>query len=144
MGRQADAPGSALTAPGLVTVRSAFPARLTVDRLVHEIEARGLKIFCRVDHSANATEVGLTLRPTELLIFGSGRGGTPLMAASQTLGLDLPLKALAWEDTDGQSWLSYNEPSWLAARHGIKAADAGPVAALSAAIAAVTKAAAMP
>ena len=81
-------------------------------------------MFARIDHAAGAAEVGLTLRPTELIIFGNARGGTPLMQASQTTGIDLPLKVLVWEDTAGKTWLSYNEPSWIARRHGVANADA--------------------
>lgn len=76
--------------------------------------AAGLQVFARVDHAAGAREVGLDLRPTELLIFGNARGGTPLMQDKQTAGIDLPLKALAWADEDGQTWLSYNDPAWIA------------------------------
>jgi uncharacterized protein (DUF302 family) len=137
--------GASRQAPeGLVTVRSAFPARTTLDRLVREVESRGLTVFCRIDHAGNALEAGLSLRPTEVLIFGNARGGTPLMAMRQTLGIDLPLKALAWEDSAGQAWLSYYDPAWLAARHGLVGMDPPPTAALSALLAAVTKAAAMP
>ena len=82
-------------------------------------KAKGLTIFARIDHAAGATSVGLPLRPTELLIFGNARGGTPLMQLAQTIGIDLPLKMLAWEDAAGKTWLSYNDPAWLAARHGI-------------------------
>ncbi len=137
--------GESRQAPdGLVTVRSAFPARMTLDRLVREIESRGLTIFCRIDHASNAREAALSLRPTEVLIFGNARGGTPLMVMRQTLGIDLPLKALAWEDSDGQSWLSYNDPAWLAARHGLVGTEPPATVGLSALLAAVTKAAAMP
>src|SRR5262249_51273445 len=84
-----------------------------------EIRANGMEVFARIDHAAGAAEVGLTLRPTELIIFGNARGGTPLMQSVQTIGIDLPLKALAWEDAAGKTWISYNEPTWIAQRHGI-------------------------
>jgi uncharacterized protein (DUF302 family) len=71
-----------------------------------------------IDHAAGAAEVGMTLRPTDLLIFGSPKGGTPLMQSAQTIGIDLPLKALVWEDVEGHVWLSYNDPAWVARRHG--------------------------
>ena len=90
-----------------------------MDRLQAEIRAQGMTVFARIDHTAGAAEVGLTLRPTELIIFGNARGGTPLMQSVQTVGIDLPLKALVWEDTAGKTWISYNEPSWIAQRHGL-------------------------
>ena len=94
------------------------------DRLEAETKARGLAVFARIDHAAGAAQAGLALRPTELLIFGNAKGGTPLMQSSQTIGIDLPLKALVWQDTAGKTWLSYNQPSWLAKRHGAAAAPA--------------------
>jgi uncharacterized protein (DUF302 family) len=104
---------------GLTSIESSFGPKETVDRLQKEIHAHGMIIFARIDHTAGATAVGLSLRPTELIIFGNARGGSPLMQAVQTVGVDLPLKALVWEDADGQTWLSYNEPRWIAERHGI-------------------------
>jgi len=96
-----------------------------MDRLETEIRARGLTIFARIDHAAGAAEVGLELRPTELFIFGNARGGTPLMQSVQTVGIDLPLKALIWQDATGKTWISYNEPRWIVHRHGI--ANAEPI-----------------
>jgi uncharacterized protein (DUF302 family) len=110
---------------GLATVPSAFGPKETMDRLANEIQAKGLTIFARIDHSAGAMDVGLTLRPTELIIFGNARGGTPLIQSVQTVGIDLPLKALVWEDVAGKTWISYNEPGWVAQRHGLT--DAQPV-----------------
>jgi uncharacterized protein (DUF302 family) len=104
---------------GLITVASAFGAKETMDRLEKEIRGKGLTVFARIDHAAGATEAGLKLRPTELIIFGNARGGTPLMQASQTTGIDLPLKALVWQDAAGKTWISYNEPSWIIQRHGV-------------------------
>ena len=95
-----------------------------MNRLVAEINATGMTVFARIDHAAGATEVGLTLRPTELIIFGSARGGTPLMQTAQTIGIDLPLKALVWKDPAGKTWISYNDPNWIAQRHGIANAEA--------------------
>src|SRR5215813_7422252 len=115
---------------GLVSLKSAFSVKETVDRLVRLLESKGLTVFCRIDHAANAVGAGLELRPTEVLIFGNAKGGTPLMQATQTIGIDLPLKALAWEDAAGQTWIGYNDPAWLAARHGIEGAAAAPTAAL--------------
>ena len=78
-----------------------------------------MTIFARIDHAAGAAAVGLPLRPTELLLFGNAKGGTPLMQAVQTIGIDLPLKVLVWQDASGDTWLSYNEPSWIVQRHGV-------------------------
>jgi uncharacterized protein (DUF302 family) len=107
-----------MTTNGLITLASARSAKETMDRLVSQVESKGMMVFARIDHAAGAKEAGLALRPTEVLIFGNARGGTPLMQANQTIGIDLPLKILAWEDADGKVWLSYNEPAWLAQRHG--------------------------
>jgi uncharacterized protein (DUF302 family) len=94
-----------------------------MERLEADICAQGLKVFARIDHAAGASEAGLELRPTQLIIFGNARGGTPLMQSAQTVGIDLPLKALIWKDASGTTWLSYNEPSWIAQRHGLANAD---------------------
>jgi uncharacterized protein (DUF302 family) len=104
---------------GLTTIASRFGPKETMDRLEAEISAKGMTVFARIDHAAGAAEAGLELRPTELIIFGNARGGTPLMEASQTAGIDLPLKALVWQDAAGKTWLSYNEPSWIVQRHGL-------------------------
>jgi uncharacterized protein (DUF302 family) len=103
---------------GLVSVPSAHGVKETLDRLENDVRSKGITIFARIDHAAGAKAVGLPLRPTELLIFGNAKAGTPLMQSHQTLGIDLPLKVLGWEDAAGKVWLSYNEPEWLAARHG--------------------------
>jgi uncharacterized protein (DUF302 family) len=129
---------------GLVTLASAFPVKETLDRLTHVVESKGLTVFCRIDHSANAVGAGLQLRPTEVLIFGNAKGGTPLMQAAQTIGIDLPLRALAWEDAAGKTWLSYNDPVWLIARHGISTQVSAQATAMRDALAAMTKGAAMP
>ena len=113
------------TIRGLTSIQSSFDPKATMDRLEAQIQARGLNVFARIDHAVGASEVGLMLRPTELVIFGNTRGGTPLMQLAQTVGIDLPLKALVWQDAAGKTWLSYNEPSWIAQRHGI--ADAEPI-----------------
>ena len=104
---------------GLTTIASRFGPKETMDRLEAEIRGKGMTVFARIDHAAGAAEAGLELRPTELIIFGNARGGTPLMEASQTAGIDLPLKALVWQDAAGKTWLSYNEPSWTVQRHGL-------------------------
>lgn len=108
---------------GLTSIRSRFGPKETMDRLEKEIRAQELKVFARIDHATGAAAAGLELRPTELIIFGNARGGTPLMQSAQTVGIDLPLKALVWEDASGTTWLSYNEPSWIAQRHNIPNAE---------------------
>jgi uncharacterized protein (DUF302 family) len=107
-----------MTENGLTTIVSARGVKDTIDRLESEVKSKGMTVFARIDHASGAKKAGLPLRPTELLIFGDARGGTPLMQAAQTIGIDLPLKALAWEDAEGKVWLSYNEPAWIADRHG--------------------------
>ena len=89
-----------------------------IERLETEVKARGLTVFAHIDHAAGAAAVGMTLRPTDLLIFGNAKVGTPLMHQKQTIGIDLPLKALVWQDDAGVTWLSYNDPRYLAERHG--------------------------
>ena len=105
---------------GLTSIQSSFDPKELMDRLVAEISAKGMSVFGRIDHAAGAAEVGLTLRPTELIIFGNARAGTPLIQSEQTIGIDLPLRALVWEDAAGKTWLSYNEPSWITRRHGVR------------------------
>ena len=107
------------SAEGLTTIASGFGPKETMDRLEAEVVAKGMKVFARIDHAAGAAEVGLTLRPTELIIFGNARGGTPLMQSVQTAAIDLPLKVLVWQDAANETRLSYNEPSWIAQRHGV-------------------------
>src|SRR5579863_7321348 len=109
---------------GLITVQSSFGPEETVVRLEAQIKARGMTVFTRINHAALAAEAGMTLRPTEVILFGNPRGGTPLMQAGQTIGIDLPLKALAFEDADGTVWLCYNDPAWLAVRHGVAGGEA--------------------
>jgi uncharacterized protein (DUF302 family) len=124
---------------GLVTLASTYSVKETFDRLEAEAKAKGLTIFARIDHAGGASAAGLSLRPTELLIFGNAKGGTPLMQAAQTIGIDLPLKALAWEDAAGKVWLSYNDPAWLADRHGIAPQTATVTQNLSNVLAALSK-----
>jgi uncharacterized protein (DUF302 family) len=131
----------AMSADGLTTIPSSFGPRDTMDRLAAAVTARGLTVFARVDHAAGANAVGLALQPTELLLFGNANGGTPLMQARQAVGIDLPLKALVWQDESGRTWLSYNDPSWLARRHGLGSEVDGTVKALTAVLDALAKAA---
>jgi uncharacterized protein (DUF302 family) len=130
-------------ADGLTTIPSSHAVAATIDRLAAGVTAKGMTVFARIDHAKGAHDVGLELRPTELLIFGNARAGTPLMQVQQTAGIDLPLKALAWEDAAGKVWLSFNDPEWIAARHGIAAGGAASRA-MAAALAAVTATAAGP
>ncbi len=113
-----------------ITLPSKHGVSETIDRLSAIAQSKGLRIFARIDHAKGAEEVGLPLRPTQLLLFGHPKGGTPLMQDRQTAGLDLPLKALAWEDEKGQVWLSYYTGSMIAARHGLSEASKAAVEAI--------------
>ena len=117
---------------GLKTLPSDFDPRETMTRLEAEIKARGMNVFARINHAALAAEAGLTLRPTEVILFGNPRAGTPLMQAIQTIGIELPLKALVWQDASGKVWLSYITVAWLAKRHGL--AEVQRAAAMDAAL----------
>ena len=108
-----------MAADGLITIKSSFGPEDTMKRLEAEVKAKGLTVFAHVDHAAGAAAVGMNLRPTDLLIFGNAKGGTPLMQQAQTIGIDLPLKALVWQDEQGVTWLSYNDPAFVAGRHGV-------------------------
>ena len=105
-------------ADGLVAVKSPYGAEQTMNRFEDIAKQRGLTIFARVDHAAGAAKIGKTLRPTEVLVFGNPQGGTPLMECAQTAGIDLPLKVLVWQDAALQVWIGYNDPAFLAQRHG--------------------------
>ena len=133
-----------MAAGGLITLRSSHGPKDTMNRLETEVKGRGLTVFARIDHAAGAAEVGLSLRPTELLIFGNAKGGTPLMDSVQTIGIDLPLKALVWQDASGNTWLSYNDPNWLAKRHGLGHEADAAVKAIAAALDAMAKTATAP
>src|SRR5882724_9067141 len=128
-----------MSADGLTTLPSSFGPKETMDRLEAEIEAKGMTIFARIDHAAGAAQVGLALAPTELLIFGNAKAGTPLMESNQTVGIDLPLKALVWQDAARRTWLSYNEPSWIVNRHGLGAGADGAANAMEAALSAASR-----
>lgn len=114
---------SEIIVEGLETVPRPLEPTETMNRLETEIKAHGMTVFARINHAALAAEAGLALRPTEVIIFGNPQGGTPLMQAKQTMGIDLPLKALVWQDAAGKTWLSYNEPDWLAQRHHVAGAE---------------------
>jgi uncharacterized protein (DUF302 family) len=124
---------------GLTTIASAHDPRMTLERLTAAIAAKGMSVMARIDHAGAAATVGLPLRPTEVVIFGNPRGGTGLMQAVQTIGIDLPLKMLVWQDEAGKTWLSYNEPRWLAERHGLGPAVEKPLAAMTEALSAIAK-----
>jgi uncharacterized protein (DUF302 family) len=128
-----------MAAQGLTTIRSSYEPKDTMDRLVAGVKAKGMTVFARIDHTAGANAVGLSLRPTEVLIFGNAMGGTPLMQSIQTIGIDLPLKALVWRDASGTTWLSYNDPAWLAERHGLGGDTAAAVSMMTSALDAVAK-----
>jgi len=125
---------------GLVSLKSAYGPKVTMNRLESEIRSRGMIVFAKIDHAAGAEAVGMTLRPTELVIFGNAKGGTPLMQGVQTMGIDLPLKALVWQDDSGATILSYNAPKWLAARHG-SGVPSAPLDAMTGALDAIAKSA---
>ena len=114
---------SAMAAEGLVVKPSQYSVAETIDRLQSMLEEKGLTVFARIDHQAGAANAGLELRPTEVLIFGNPKLGTPLMTSAQTVAIDLPQKALAYEDADGKVYLAYNDVGYLEARHGIEGQD---------------------
>ena len=103
---------------GIIDVPSRYSVPETLERIEAILKEKGITVFALVDHSGEAEKSGLKMRPTQLLIFGSPKGGTPLMVAAPRLAIDLPLKALAWQDEQGQVWLSYNSPDYLQQRHG--------------------------
>jgi len=123
-----------MAAEGLTSVQSPYGPKETMDRLEAEVKARGMAVFARIDHAAGAAAVGLPLRPTEVLIFGAAKAGTPLMQADQTVGIDLPLKALVYQDASGKVWLAVNDPRWIARRHGLGAGATPTVDAMAAAL----------
>lgn len=125
---------------GLVSVQSAAGFAATLGRLKEVLAEKHLTVFAEIDHAAGAVAAGLALRPTTLLIFGNPKGGTPLMQQAQAAGIDLPLKLLVWQDAEGAVRLTYNDPAWIAERHGL---GPGPVTtALATALAAIAAAAA--
>jgi uncharacterized protein (DUF302 family) len=105
---------------GIISIKSSHSVKTTVDRLENILREKGMTVFIRINHAEGAQKVGKKLRPTELIIFGNPKVGTPLMQCGQSAGIDLPQKALIWQDEAGQVWLSYNDPKYLASRHSIK------------------------
>jgi uncharacterized protein (DUF302 family) len=130
-----------MAADGLTTIPSSYGPKDTMNRLEAAVKAKGMAVFARIDHAAGASTVGLSLRPTEVLIFGNAKAGTPLMQSVQTIGLDLPLKALVWQDISGKTWLSYNDPAWLAKQHGLSGEAEAAFGIITAALHAVATAA---
>lgn len=125
---------------GLITMQSPHSVQDTADKLAAIIESKGMKVFARVDHQKNAQSVDLTLRPTQVIMFGNPKAGTPLMQCEQSVAIDLPQKILISEDADKKVWLSYNNPEYLKSRHNIKGCDT-EIANISKALNSVSKAA---
>ena len=117
--------------PGVVRIASRHSVAETVDRLEGLLKERAILVFARIDFSGDAFRAGLTMRPEQLLIFGNPKAGTPLMVAEPTVGLDLPLKALVWEDAAGKTWIGYNDPAYIVQRHGLSAAQSANLAAVA-------------
>jgi uncharacterized protein (DUF302 family) len=125
----------------LITLKSPYPVKDTIDRLETKLAEKGIGVFARIDHAAGAAAVDMPLRPTLLLIFGNAKAGTPLMQAAQSIGIDLPLKMLCWQDEAGAVWLAYNDMQWLARRHRLSAAAAPALEAIARLLAALAAAA---
>jgi uncharacterized protein (DUF302 family) len=138
----AKAEASTMIEDGLITLASTFSVKESLDRLEADLKSKGITVFARIDHAAGAASVSMPLRPTELLIFGNPKSGTPLMQSNQTIGIDLPLKFLCWQDADGKVWLTFNDPEWLARRHRLDPSTDGSVGALGTMLAKLAKAAA--
>ena len=108
---------------GIINIKSSFDVKITADHLENNLKTKGMTVFARINHAKGAQRVGIELRPTELIIFGNPKVGTPLMQCDQSVAIDLPQKALIWRDEAGQVWLSYNDPEYLGKRHDIKECD---------------------
>jgi uncharacterized protein (DUF302 family) len=119
----------------VVRIRSAYDVDETVERLVALLAKHAIRVFARIDFAADAAAAGLALRPEQLLIFGNPKSGTPLLAASPAVGLDLPLKALVWEDADGAAWIAHNDPAYIVARHALPEALEKNIASVAALVA---------
>jgi uncharacterized protein (DUF302 family) len=127
---------------GVVSIASRHSAAETMERILAALKKREFSVFARIDHAAAAAAVGMPLRPTEVVLFGNPKGGTVLMQDQQRAGIDLPLKALVWQDAAGKVWLSYNTAEWIAARAGLGPASAAAVAAMTKALTAIAEEAA--
>ena len=121
-------------ATGIITHPSPYTVPETLDRLESLLQAKNIKVFTRVDHSGEAEKTGLQMPPTQLLIFGNPKGGTPIMLAAPLSAIDLPIKALAWQDAEGKVWLSYNDPQYLKTRFSLPDELLAPITGLSAVI----------
>lgn len=121
---------SVSTANGILSHPSPYTVSETLDRLESVLRAKGMTVFARVDHSGEAAKAGLAMPPTQLLIFGNPRGGTPIMLAAPLSAIDLPLKALAWQDAAGNVWLSINDPRYLQTRYALTEEVLKPIAGL--------------
>jgi uncharacterized protein (DUF302 family) len=128
-----------MTPDGLTACVSSHGPKETMDRLIAAVTSRGMTVLARIDHAAAAVKAGMELRPTEVVLFGNPRAGTPLMQAAQTIGIDLPLKALVWQDADGKTWFAYNDPKWLAKRHQALVGTERSLGAMTDALAAVAE-----
>lgn len=135
--------GTAAAQGGLVSVKSNFDTAATANRLERVLKEKGVTVFARIDHAEGARSIDQTLKPTLLIIFGNPALGTPLIQRSRSMGIDLPLKALIWEDQTGQVWLTYNAPDYLARRHGLTETDDG-IGKMQQALTNFTKAATQP
>jgi len=131
-----------MAAEGLTTIKSNFGPKDTMSRLEAEVKARGMTVFAHIPHDRGAAAVGIPLRPNDLLIFGNPKVGTSLIQSAPTIGIDLPLKVLVWQDAEGRTWLSYNDPAWLVKRHELGPDAKATVKTLAGALNAVTAAAA--
>jgi uncharacterized protein (DUF302 family) len=116
---------------GLIIAASSHGPGETMERVAAAVRELGMSVVARIDHADAATKVGLTLRPTEVLVFGNPKAGTPLMQSSATIAIDLPLKVLVWQDDGGMTWLAYDDPNMLARRHGIDPATTPTIAAMA-------------
>ena len=129
---------------GLITLQSRHGPEETMKRLEVEVKAKGMAVFARINHAAGSSVFGWTLRPTDLLVFGAVKRCNPLMQSVQTIGIDMPWKALVWQDHTGATWLSYNDPDWLARRHGLGSEAETALEAMSGALRAIAAAATGP
>ena len=131
-----------MAAEGLATIKSHYGPADTMNRLQAEVKARGMTVFAHIPHAKGAAALGLPLRANDLLIFGNAQVGTPLMQSAPTTGIDLPLKVLIWQDAEGSTWVSYNDPAWIARRHGLDPDGDAAVKTMAGALNAVTAVAA--
>ncbi|MGX1307656.1 uncharacterized protein (DUF302 family) [Amorphus suaedae] len=128
-----------MSVDGLTVLPSAHDPDRTAERLIAAVEARGITVLADIDHARAAAAAGLDLRPTRVILFGNAKAGTPLMQDVQAAAIDLPLKALVWQDADGRTWLGYNDPAWIAQRHGVGPGSDQTIALLGRALAAVAE-----